>query len=388
MRDSDAERRLTRRRRHELLVDLALEEVRDPVACRLRRARPSPRGRRSRTRPRSPAARCRTPIAPRPTTPMRLISRPPRRAILAAPAQRGCASDLSRGSRDGERRRRRGNPPVARTPGRRDEHDRNEHQREHVLMVHTRCRSAPVQALWSRSAELIESRVAQRRSRTPAIAWPWPMHIVAIAVARVATLELVQQRRGDPRAGRSERMAERDPAAVRIDVARLPPLVQARVGEELEDDRRERLVDLDDRDVVPCEPGLLERPLRTPRDCRAASGTGRRPTRPNETKRARGSRPCRSTRRLAREQHRRRPVDDRARVPGGHDTVGLEGGLERRELARETYRAAASRRPRRGRRRRRRRPRPGRSRSRTSRRRSRPRRAGATPASTRRAPPA
>ena len=35
---------------------------------------------------------------------------------------------------------------------------------------------------------------------------------------------------------------------------------------------------------------------------------------------------------LAREQHRRRAVDDRARVPGGHDTVRLERGLERREL--------------------------------------------------------
>ena len=36
-----------------------------------------------------------------------------------------------------------------------------------------------------------------------------------------------------------------------IDVARLPTLVQSRVGEELEDDRGERLVDLDHGDVVP-----------------------------------------------------------------------------------------------------------------------------------------
>ena len=38
------------------------------------------------------------------------------------------------------------------------------------------------------------------------------------AVALVPPLELSQQRLGHARAGRSERMAERDPAAVRVDV--------------------------------------------------------------------------------------------------------------------------------------------------------------------------
>src|SRR5262245_17874968 len=79
-------------------------------------------------------------------------------------------------------------------------------------------------------------------------------------VARGAAIELVQQRRGDARTGRPEGMAERDSATVRVDVAQLPPLVEARVCQELEDDGCEGFVDLDHGDVVPGQPGLLERP--------------------------------------------------------------------------------------------------------------------------------
>src|SRR5262249_6616937 len=69
------------------------------------------------------------------------------------------------------------------------------------------------------------------------------------AVALVPPLELVQQRRSHARAGRAEGMAERDAAAVRVDVG--AAFLEPRVVCELQHDRRERLVDLDDRDVVP-----------------------------------------------------------------------------------------------------------------------------------------
>src|SRR5205823_4365971 len=72
-------------------------------------------------------------------------------------------------------------------------------------------------------------------------------------VARAATLELVHERRGHPGSRRAERMSERDSAAVRIDV--LPAILEAGVAGELEHHGCERFVDLDDRYVVPREPG-------------------------------------------------------------------------------------------------------------------------------------
>ena len=58
--------------------------------------------------------------------------------------------------------------------------DGDENQSEHDPMVS--CRDDQYQSTHSkfRSAELIERTGAQRRSMTPAIAWPCPMHIVAI----------------------------------------------------------------------------------------------------------------------------------------------------------------------------------------------------------------
>src|SRR5688500_3905352 len=78
------------------------------------------------------------------------------------------------------------------------------------------------------------------------------------AVALAAALQLAQQRRGHTRAGRSQRVPERDAAAVGVHV--VPPLLEPRVARGLQDDGRERLVDLDDADLVPAEPGATERP--------------------------------------------------------------------------------------------------------------------------------
>ena len=50
------------------------------------------------------------------------------------------------------------------------------------------------------------------------------------AVARLAPVELVQQRRSDACAGRAERMAERDATPVRVHVARDPALVEPNGG--------------------------------------------------------------------------------------------------------------------------------------------------------------
>src|SRR5262249_54799856 len=51
------------------------------------------------------------------------------------------------------------------------------------------------------------------------------------AVPRAAPLKLAQERRSHPGAGRAERMAERDAAAVRVDVGRA--LVEARVANDV-----------------------------------------------------------------------------------------------------------------------------------------------------------
>src|SRR5205823_13188638 len=52
------------------------------------------------------------------------------------------------------------------------------------------------------------------------------------AIAGFTALELVDERRSEPRSGRAERVAERDSAAVRIDV--LHPLGEPGVAGELE----------------------------------------------------------------------------------------------------------------------------------------------------------
>ena len=59
--------------------------------------------------------------------------------------------------------------------------------------------------------------------------------------------------------GGAEWVTERDAAAVRVHVTRLPAAVEPGVGEGLQDDGRERFVDLDHLDVVPREPRTAER---------------------------------------------------------------------------------------------------------------------------------
>ena len=66
------------------------------------------------------------------------------------------------------------------------------------------------------------------------------------AVAQVACLELVDQRAEDHRAGGAQRVAQRDRAAVHVDLL----VRDAQVLHELEHDGGERLVDLEQVDVV------------------------------------------------------------------------------------------------------------------------------------------
>ena len=104
------ERRLALVGAHPLLVDLALQEVRDPVARLRAELVATLHGRPSRSRPRWPAARSRRPWRRDPRRRLdgsRERSRPrdPTRAPTAE-----TADDLSRGSGGGERRRRCANP--------------------------------------------------------------------------------------------------------------------------------------------------------------------------------------------------------------------------------------------------------------------------------------
>ena len=60
---------------------------------------------------------------------------------------------------------------------------------------------------------------------------------------------------GDPGAGRADRVADRDSAAVDVD----PLVADAEVAHGLDDDRGEGLIDLDQVEVGDGEPGLAER---------------------------------------------------------------------------------------------------------------------------------
>src|SRR6476659_6549528 len=83
------------------------------------------------------------------------------------------------------------------------------------------------------------------------------------AVAAAGALELVEQRGHETRTGAAERVAERDRAAVHVHTLHVGVvLLRPR-----EDDGCERLVDLDEVDVVEGEAGALEH-LRGRRDRR------------------------------------------------------------------------------------------------------------------------
>src|SRR4051794_25229508 len=73
-----------------------------------------------------------------------------------------------------------------------------------------------------------------------------------------AAAQLVHERAEDPRAGRADRVAERDRPAIHVHLR----VVDAEHAHGVERDRRERLVDLEQVDVVDRQARLLERGLR------------------------------------------------------------------------------------------------------------------------------
>ena len=87
-----------------------------------------------------------------------------------------------------------------------------------------------------------------------AVPMPAPMHSVTSAGRQVAPLELVEQRAEDHRAGRAERMAHGDGAAVDVDLG----VVEVERLQVAQHDRRERLVDLEQVDVGERHAGALE----------------------------------------------------------------------------------------------------------------------------------
>src|SRR5204863_1127219 len=74
------------------------------------------------------------------------------------------------------------------------------------------------------------------------------------SVAATTSFQLVRQAAEYAHSRRAERVADRDCAAVRIDLLGVEPLPLGQIGEAL---RRERLVQLHDRHVVPADARLL-----------------------------------------------------------------------------------------------------------------------------------
>ena len=107
---------------------------------------------------------------------------------------------------------------------------------------------------------------------------------------------------------------------------------QTGVRERLEHDRGERLVDLDHGHVVPAEPGAPQAPRAQAGGLPWSIRYGSTPASPNETNRARGSRPSRVAAASLDDEHRGGAVDDLARAPRGDDAVLHERRLERGEL--------------------------------------------------------
>ena len=146
------------------------------------------------------------------------------------------------------------------------------------------------------------------------------------AALLAAAPQLEQQRQQQPRAAHAERMAERDRAAVDVDLVAIEP--------ELLLDREilagERLVDLDQIDVVERQAGARQRLARR-----------RRRTHAHQRRLDADRGPVDETAerlqavaidRLARRQNQRRAaVDDAARVAGGHRAVLLERRRQLRE---------------------------------------------------------
>ena len=96
------------------------------------------------------------------------------------------------------------------------------------------------------NAVVLGAFYAAYTSNRPAAPMPPPMHIVTIPVPPPRFPELVDELRRQLRAGRAERMPERDRAAVHIHLLLIEPEV-AHHGHDL---RRERLVEFDQLDVL------------------------------------------------------------------------------------------------------------------------------------------
>ena len=98
----------------------------------------------------------------------------------------------------------------------------------------------------------------QARSTASATPMPPPMHSEARPLLGVAAAHLVQQRHQHAAARRADRVADRDGAAVDVDLAGVPAhLLVDRAGL-----RRERLVDLHQVEVLRLPAGLLQAQLR------------------------------------------------------------------------------------------------------------------------------
>ena len=120
-------------------------------------------------------------------------------------------------------------------------------------------------------------------------AMPPAAHMVTRPRLQIAPLQLVEHGADQDRAGGADRMAERDRAAIDVDLV----AVELEVADEFLRDDREGLVDLEQVDVVEREPGLGQHLAR------------RRHRRVEHQRRA--SRPCSPSRRRARAASGRAP---------------------------------------------------------------------------------
>src|SRR5215212_3407198 len=146
------------------------------------------------------------------------------------------------------------------------------------------------------------------------------------AVALLAAAQLVENRQQEARAGGAERMAERDRAAVDVQLL----LVDVELFRDREDLSRERFVDLDEVDVVELHPRALERELRRrgradAHELGIAAGDA-----PGDDA-AEGLRVFLLCLSGSGDDEHRRAVDDAGGVAGGDEAVFRERGLELRE---------------------------------------------------------
>src|SRR4029077_18037844 len=145
------------------------------------------------------------------------------------------------------------------------------------------------------------------------------------AIAQVRPFQLARQGHGEAHAGRAERMADRDCAAVDVELV-LVEIERTRAGHHL---RTERLVDLEAGDVGYCQAGLLQH--RVDRRHRADAHDLGRDARHSARDPARERRFAVLLRVAAGGRKRgRRAVDDRGGIAAG--LRAAEGGADFREL--------------------------------------------------------